>query len=101
MCIFIFTDNEVPVINCVGDQSIQADEGKPSAMVIWEDPLASDNSGNVSVACDPPSGTNFAIGETVVICEAADSSGNKAQCYFDVNVTGKYFVFTTSFRHVC
>ena len=70
-------------------------------MVIWKDLRASDNSGNVSVACDPPSGTNFTIGETIVICEAADNSGNKVQCYFDVNVTGKYFVFITLFLQVC
>ena len=60
-------------------------------MVKWEDPHASDNSGNVSTTCYPPSGNNFTIGQTVIICEAVDSSGNKAQCYFDVNVIGKYF----------
>ena len=97
-CVVVFIDNEAPTVYCIEDLSIKTDRRKPTAMVIWEDLRASDNSGNVSVACDPPSGTSFTIGKTVVICEGADNSGNKAQCYFSVNVTGKYFVFITSFR---
>ena len=58
-------------------------------MVTWEDPTASDNSGAIShVTCDLQSGANFTIGETVVLCEAVDGSGNKAECSFQVNVTG-------------
>ena len=59
-------------------------------MVAWDGPKASDNSGNVSrVFCNPQSGTNFTIGQTTVICEAVDGSGNRAACSFQVNVTGK------------
>ena len=59
-------------------------------MISWEKPSATDNSGNVSnVFCDPPSGTNFTIGKTVVTCKAEDGSGNEAVCYFDVNVKGE------------
>ena len=61
-----------------------------TAMVEWEGPKASDNSGNVShIICNPQSGTNFTIGQTDVICEAVDGSGNRASCSFQVNVTGK------------
>ena len=62
--------------------------GKNTAIVVWEDPKVSDNSGNVSVTCDPPSGTNFTIGQTAVLCEAIDGRGNRAECSFQVYVTG-------------
>ena len=79
---------EVPTISCNETQSVQTEKEKPTAMVVWEDPHASDNSGNVSVTCDPPSGTNFIIGHTAVTCEADDGSGNRAECSFQVAVTG-------------
>ena len=66
-------------------------------MVILEDSFASDNSGNVSVTCDPESGTNFIIGQTPVTCEAVDGSGNKASCSFQITVTGK---FVCSYIHI-
>ena len=88
-CDVVFIDSEAPRISCTEDLSVQTDEGKPSAMVLWEAPLASDNSGNVSVTCDPPTGTNFAIGQSTVTCKAIDGSGNTAPCSFQVNVTGK------------
>ena len=83
-----FTDTEAPKVICVEDQYVATDEGKPTAMVEWEDPLASDNSGNFSVTCDPPSETEFPIGQTSITCEAADGSGNRAECSFPVSVTG-------------
>ena len=89
--VLIFIDNEAPQIICIEDQSIQADEGS-TAMVIWKSPLASDNSGNVSVTCNPQSGANFTIGLAIVICEAIDGSENSASCSFQVNVTGNYCV---------
>ena len=74
---------------CVEDQSVAADEGKPTAMVAWEDPTASDNSGIIShVTCDPMSGTIFTIGQTRVTCEAVDESGNQAKCSFKVIIRG-------------
>ena len=85
-----FVDVEAPVITCVSNQSIDTDKGMDTAMVLWEGPKASDNSGNVSrIICDPQSGTNFNIGETTVICEALDGKGNRAACSFQVNVMGK------------
>ena len=89
LLMLLYLDNEAPNISCVADQLSETGEGKPTAMAIWEDPLASDNSGNVSVTCDPPTGTNFAIGQSTVTCKAIDGSGNTAPCSFQVNVTGK------------
>ena len=61
-------------------------------MVVWAGGNASDNSGNVShLTCDRQSGTNFTIGQTTVTCEAVDWSGNRAECSFQVNVTGTSF----------
>ena len=90
---FEIADNETPSLECFDDQSVLTDDGKPTAMVEWEDPHASDNSGNVSVTCDPQSGTNFTIGQTSIICEAVDASGNRAQCSVQVIVAGE-FVFS-------
>ena len=51
----------------------------------------SDNSGIVVyVSCNPQSGIDFNIGQTVVTCQAVDGSGNRAECSFDVNVKGKW-----------
>ena len=86
MCI---ADNEIPKLECI-DQSVPTDEGKPTAMAVWKDPIVSDNSGIVSVTCDAQSGVTLTIGETTVTCEAVDGSGNRAQCSFQVIVKGKF-----------
>ena len=85
---FYFLDNQTPKITCAENQFMNISNGKDTAMIVWEDPKASDNSGNVSVTCDLLSGTNFTIGQTTVTCEAVDGSGNKAECFFQVYVTG-------------
>ena len=87
--LFFFIDSESPKVICHEDLSVQTDEGKPTAMVIWNDPFVSDNSGNVSVTCNPQSGAEFTIGHTTVICKAVDGSKNEAACSFQVNVTGR------------
>ena len=84
----LYLDNEAPNVSCVENQSKATDEGKPTAVVKWELPVASDNSGNVPVTCDPESGNNFTIGQTPVTCAAVDGNGNRAVCSFSVNVTG-------------
>ena len=88
------TDAEDPQIICVEDLVKQTDDGLPTAMVAWEKLTATDNSGNVSdVICNPPSGTNFTIGQTVVTCEVVDRSVNRAVCHFNVNIRGKIILF--------
>ena len=77
------------MITCVSNQSVNTDNGLDTAMFVWDGPKATDNSGNVSVTCDPKSGTNLAIGRTAVTCEAVDGSGNTAECSFQVIVSGK------------
>ena len=67
-------------------------QGKPTAMAVWQNPIVDDNSGEVAhVVCNPPSGTNVTIGQTKITCEAVDGSGNKPGCNFDVNLTGTHY----------
>ena len=94
------TDGEKPNVTCVKNQSYHTEKGKPKAMVKWEDPLALDNSGNVSVTCDPPSGADFPIGQTTITCKAVDSSGNRAECSFQVSVTGNVYMCALSLSYV-
>ena len=84
------SDKESPTIECPANQTRNTDYGKSTAFIEWQDPLASDNSGDrPTVVCHPPSRTSFAIGSTRVNCIARDGYGNKNKCYFYVNITGK------------
>ena len=57
--------------------------------MVWTDPTASDNSKQTpTVTCSVESASQFEIGETEVICEALDASGNLATCSFKVDVKG-------------
>ena len=40
----------------------------------------------VVVSCEPPSGSVFPPGSTLVTCTATDASGNSSECQFEVNV---------------
>ena len=69
-------------------------------MVIWEDPSVTDNSGRVvDVLCDAASGSDFAIGRTVVTCTAVDSSGNNGTCNFAIYVKGEDISLTDLLLH--
>ena len=88
-----YLDDEVPLMTCVKNQSRNIDEGQETATVVWENPIAADNSGFISnVVCTPRSGSHFTIGETIVTCEAIDKSGNRANCSFQVIVTAIVFI---------
>ena len=57
-----------------------------SAQANYSNPPATDNSGNVTVSCNPASGSSFAVGATTVTCTATDPCNNTATCSFVVNV---------------
>ena len=57
-----------------------------SAQANYTNPPATDNSGNVTVSCNPASGSSFAVGATTVTCTATDPCNNTATCSFVVNV---------------
>ena len=81
---------EEPKLNCSSTLNQTTDPGSATAVVIWDTPPASDNSGTVvNVTCDPTSDSAFAMGSTAVECTAVDKSDNEALCIFYVNVTGE------------
>ena len=57
-----------------------------SAQANYTNPPATENSGNVTVSCNPASGSSFAVGATTVTCTATDPCNNTATCSFVVNV---------------
>ena len=78
------------MLNCPQDKSFETTPGNHTATVIWEDPSVSDNSDRVvNVYCDAEIGSIFPIGQTLVTCEAFDSSGNNETCQFRIDVYGK------------
>ncbi|XP_072041468.1 hyalin-like [Amphiura filiformis] len=81
-------DIEDPVlVSCPANQTTNTDPGQPTTMVVWQLPIATDNSGlNATVMCDPASGTDFVIGKINVTCTALDGFGNVNNCSFYVDV---------------
>ena len=87
MYLFIF---EAPSLQtCPADFEVNTDAGKPTAMVQYKTPNATDDSNRVSVQCDPPSASKLGMGQTKITCEAIDSCENSAICKFLVDVKGK------------
>ena len=88
---FTLTDGEDPKIqNCPHNQSLETNPGQSTALVVWPDLEASDNSEHRPTAtCSVNSGSKFSIGETEVICAAIDLAGNRATCVFTVQIEGK------------
>ena len=89
----LYLDKVPPVLGlCPADQETQTYPGKPTKMVEYQTPSATENSNETpSVECSPSSGFDFPIGETKVTCVARDSSGNNQTCDFQVNVRGKLY----------
>ena len=84
------TDNEVPTVICPTNQTTETDLNRFTAVVVWTTPVAIDNSKLIpEVTCDKENGSQFAIGETEVMCQARDRAGNQATCSFIVDVAGK------------
>jgi hypothetical protein len=69
-------DTTPPSITCPPNQVAVA-TSPAGAVVNYPAPIVSDDCGTPSVACSPQSGTVFAIGDTIVRCEATDVGANK------------------------
>ena len=79
------SDSIPPTIIC--PENIQAECGSPDGNTVFFEATASDIcDANPTVTCDPPSGSVFPIGETVVTCTAVDASGNSSECTFKVTI---------------
>ncbi|MGA1440171.1 MAG: HYR domain-containing protein [Ilumatobacteraceae bacterium] len=78
-------DVAAPVFGAVLDQTVFPPLPGVSPTVFVE-PSATDNSGVVSVVCDPASGDVLGLGDHRVFCVAEDGSGNSRSVWFVVTV---------------
>ncbi|XP_072023443.1 sushi, von Willebrand factor type A, EGF and pentraxin domain-containing protein 1-like, partial [Amphiura filiformis] len=74
-------------LTCPLPKVVKTDQGKATAMVWWLGPVPTDTTDYVYKAiCYPPSGTNFTIGISQVVCKAVDRRGITKTCNFDIKV---------------
>jgi hypothetical protein len=90
-CNFTVTvrDTQPPTVNCPANITAVTDKTGCQATcqtVSFPPPAASDNCPDVTVVCNPPSGSCFPVGVTSVTCIATDRAGNTAACSFTVTV---------------
>ena len=88
-CSFTVTvrDADAPQLVCPSPIFFTRDAAQSSKSNVIFTATATDNCAVTNVACVPPSGSTFPLGTNLVICTAADSSGNTAACGFNVIVT--------------
>jgi hypothetical protein len=84
-CDFTITilDADIPVVTCLADVEVT---GPDPSTVNYAIPTGTDNCSPVTVVCDPPSGSNFVAGTTVVTCTATDPSNQTSSCEFNITV---------------
>jgi hypothetical protein len=81
----IVEDTTPPTIECHADTTLEC-TGDGGAVVEYATEASDLCDSDPSVDCDPPSGSTFPLGETVVTCTATDAAGNTADCTFTVKV---------------
>ena len=68
---------------------VVVDADRPGGAIVRYTVSASDDRDpSPTVSCSPPSGSTFAIGDTLVSCTARDAAGNGSQGSFSVQVKG-------------
>ena len=77
--------DDTPPIIAAPPYSVLTDPGTCTAVLSFA-PMVQDNCGVSQVACTPPSGSTFPIGNTEVLCTAIDDAGNSASASFTVTV---------------
>ena len=78
-------DTQPPAITCPANIFVGTTGNL--AVVNYPAPAVSDNCPGVGApTCSPASGSNFAVGVTVVTCSVADAANNTATCSFAVTV---------------
>jgi HYR domain-containing protein len=83
------TDTQDPTLTSTPSNiTVNEKPDQDGAVVQFATPSATDNSGEVTVACVPASGSTFPVGTTTVTCTASDPSGNTASTSFTVPVIG-------------
>jgi hypothetical protein len=79
-------DDEPPTLTCPAEVNAILAPGQSNAVVNFDVKATDDCPGEVTVECDPPSGSTFQCGATTVTCTARDANQNVSQCEFSVNV---------------
>ncbi|HMJ90259.1 MAG TPA: HYR domain-containing protein [Candidatus Acidoferrum sp.] len=86
-------DTTPPAIVCPSNLTVELTSAAGAA-VIFTVQATDLCSGEVTVRCEPASGSVFAVGTTPVRCVATDVSGNTEQCSFQVTVRGALSIKT-------
>jgi hypothetical protein len=83
--ITLVPDNVPPVISPLPDLTVEA-TGPAGVAVTYTGTATDDKDGSVPVLFDPPSGSVFPLGTSMVVALARDLTGNYGGAAFDVNV---------------
>jgi hypothetical protein len=89
-------DTTAPVMSCPTNIIVAAPAGQGGAVVNFTVTATDNCEGPVPVTCSAPAGF-FAVGTTLVICNAMDQCSNAATCSFTVTVTQSERVGLCSF----
>ncbi len=81
-------DTTPPVVRCPDNITVQAQFPDCLVPVTFRAKAEDTCDPTPQVACDPPSGSFFPLGTTVVTCTATDRCGNRSTCQFTVTVLG-------------
>ena len=81
-------DTNPPSITCASPVRV-FDRGAPGEVVTFVVTALDEEDPTPSIVCDPPSGSFFPRGTTVVTCTATDFSGNQSTCELTVRVAAK------------
>ena len=74
-------------LTCPSNRTVESPNGG-AVTVTFDQPQASGGSTPVTTTCTPQSGTQFALGNTSVSCQARDAASQVASCGFSVAVQG-------------
>ncbi|TAK36654.1 MAG: HYR domain-containing protein [Chloroflexota bacterium] len=81
----IMIDTTAPVLSLPADMTVLANT-TAGALVSYSASAIDTLSGVSAFACDPPSGSTFPVGTTLVSCSATDTAGNTAAGSFQITV---------------
>ena len=74
-------------VGCPGDTTISCETGEGAHFTYPPPAMVGDCDSAWVVTCDPPSGSLFPIGSTVVVCTATSPTNEPVECTFVITVT--------------
>ena len=78
-------DTTAPALSCPAPLAVN-DHGSPGEIVTYSVAASDPEDPTPGLVCDPPSGSFFPRGTTLVTCTATDFAGNQSTCQFQVSV---------------